>query len=810
MKKLILFFLLLAGTAYGQTNNTTNTKFTNGLAVPNGVSQKPTSGLTAGSLSYVTGAGLYVYNGSAWELLGLSSGGVTSFNARTGVVVPLIGDYSSFYVPLTRSLTINGATQTLAADRTWTITANTPNSLSTGYGLTGGVFDGSVARTYAADTSSVSGLVSKLRLATNLTGYVKKATTITINGVTQDLSDNRTYNVGTVTSITPGYGLTPQTAITSTGGFAVDILVLDTVYAKISGTGNYIQNQTGSNLAAQTAKFWVTDTIKTSGKFVGDLTGNAATVTTNANLTGPITSVGNATSIASQTGTGSTFAMSASPTFTGLVSTNDGISQLGTSSIIRHILSADNNVAKILSFRTANLPRWAFRVDGNETGANVGGDIALRRYNDAGVFIDNVWSAVRSTGITTFGQPIAITGGTSAQFLMGNGSVQDTTTIQTVANFFPKGDTRYYTKTQSDLNYIQNQYASKQTANAWMDSLKAVKWTTTETNYSTVGAGMNNMELFKTTGASIRLSKTGQIWEISGDDSIRIFDITTGIIPFKIQKGTGATTLIGTVTAPTFIGALTGNSSTTTLAANSTLWGGIAYGGPYLPLTAGSGVPLSATLYSTVSSGDNINLSKGTGASIQLSRTTATAQSWGIAGEANFKIYNYTAGTTPYILDISGNNTWTGSGTMSSLTLSTTPTTSSGLGTNEVLIRDETTGIIGKKLFSSFALISGANFTGTSYVPTLAYGVGWNGSNAIPTRTDVYTKIETLAPLASPVFTTPIRLKGYTVSTLPAGTQGDTAAVTDATVVPAKGVAPVAGGAAYGVVVHNGTIWVGI
>jgi hypothetical protein len=41
------------------------------------------------------------------------------------------------------------------------------------------------------------------------------------------------------------------------------------------------------------------------------------------NLTGPITSVGNATSIASQTGTGTTFAMSASPTFTGTVGAAD-------------------------------------------------------------------------------------------------------------------------------------------------------------------------------------------------------------------------------------------------------------------------------------------------------------------------------------------------------------------------------------------------------------------------------------------------------------------------------------------------------
>lgn len=54
-----------------------------------------------------------------------------------------------------------------------------------------------------------------------------------------------------------------------------------------------------------------------SGTNTGDqtnITGNAATVTTNANLTGPITSVGNATSIASQTGTGTKFVVDNSPT----------------------------------------------------------------------------------------------------------------------------------------------------------------------------------------------------------------------------------------------------------------------------------------------------------------------------------------------------------------------------------------------------------------------------------------------------------------------------------------------------------------
>lgn len=58
-------------------------------------------------------------------------------------------------------------------------------------------------------------------------------------------------------------------------------------------------------------------TITLTGGVTGSGTGSfVATVATNANLTGPITSAGNATSIASQTGTGSTFVMQASPILT--------------------------------------------------------------------------------------------------------------------------------------------------------------------------------------------------------------------------------------------------------------------------------------------------------------------------------------------------------------------------------------------------------------------------------------------------------------------------------------------------------------
>ena len=55
------------------------------------------------------------------------------------------------------------------------------------------------------------------------------------------------------------------------------------------------------------------------GNVTGDISGNASTVTTIPNLTGPITSIGNTTSVASQTGTGTKFVMDSSPTFTGTV-----------------------------------------------------------------------------------------------------------------------------------------------------------------------------------------------------------------------------------------------------------------------------------------------------------------------------------------------------------------------------------------------------------------------------------------------------------------------------------------------------------
>ena len=63
--------------------------------------------------------------------------------------------------------------------------------------------------------------------------------------------------------------------------------------------------------------------------------------------------------------------------------------------------SGDDASAKIFSFRTGGAQRWAFRVDGTESGSNAGGNLAIRRYNDAGSFIAALLTLTRSTGTIT-------------------------------------------------------------------------------------------------------------------------------------------------------------------------------------------------------------------------------------------------------------------------------------------------------------------------------------------------------------------------------------------------------------------------
>lgn len=85
----------------------------------------------------------------------------------------------------------------------------------------------------------------------------------------------------------------------------------------------------------------------------------AGNVTTNANLTGPIASSGNTTSVTSQTGTGTTFAMSASPNFTGQVKMGNGASSAAASLFINNL----NATSTQLQIRQDAIESWTIGMD---------------------------------------------------------------------------------------------------------------------------------------------------------------------------------------------------------------------------------------------------------------------------------------------------------------------------------------------------------------------------------------------------------------------------------------------------------------
>ena len=133
-------------------------------------------------------------------------------------------------------------------------------------------------------------------------------------------------------------------------------------------------------------------------------TGNAATVTTNASLTGPITSVGNATSIASQTGTGSKFVVDTSPT---LVTPDIGVAT-GTSLVLSGDLTVNGTTTTISSTTIEVGDKNIVLASASITDAGAdGGGLTLKGASD------HTWNWVNASDAWTSSEHINIASGKS-------------------------------------------------------------------------------------------------------------------------------------------------------------------------------------------------------------------------------------------------------------------------------------------------------------------------------------------------------------------------------------------------------------
>ena len=194
-----------------------------------------------------------------------------------------------------------------------------------------------------------------------------------------------------VTSTTPVANLTATNATNTT--ITDDTTTAGQVYPTFvtANTGNLPQKVTSGKLS-----FVPSTGILTATKFSGDGSGLSGIIAaTNANLTGPITSVGNATAVNSQTGTGSKFVMDTSPT---LVTPTIGIATATSINKVTITVPTTSATLTIANGKT---------LTANNSISLSGTDNTTMTFPSTTATIARTDAAQTFTGIQSFSSPIA-------------------------------------------------------------------------------------------------------------------------------------------------------------------------------------------------------------------------------------------------------------------------------------------------------------------------------------------------------------------------------------------------------------------
>jgi len=285
--------------------------------------------------------------------------------------------------------------------------------------------------------------------------------------------NNKTSNTGTVTSVS---GTSPISVATST-----TTPVISMTAASAANEG-YVTTGTQTIAGAKTF----------NSTIVGSVNGNSATVTTNANLTGVVTSVGNATSLGSftsanlstaltdETGTGNAV-FSASPTLTGTVTgaaanfsgnvgvgiaspsdrlvvvgaTNNTGFEFGNGATNLATLQIYDRVAATYRNWTTNSLSYIWNVNGASTGMGLSSAAVLNLQSLAGS--GDVLTSANNSGIVgkvTIGSGLSLSAGTltatggSAGTITGSGTAGKLAKFNSASDI---GDASSLTISGSDL-----------------------------------------------------------------------------------------------------------------------------------------------------------------------------------------------------------------------------------------------------------------------------------------------------------------------------------------------------------------------
>ena len=304
---------------------------------------------TVTTVSVTTAAGVSgsVANATTTPAITVSLGAITP----TSVNAVVFSGASTPTLAVTGTTTVSGANtgdQTNISGNAATVTTNAnltggvtsvgnAATVVTNANLTGGVTSVGNAATVVTNANLTGGVTSVGNAATvvtnaNLTGHVTSVGNAAVLGsfTSAQLAAALTNETGTGLAVfdtspvltTPALGTPSALVGTNISGTAASLTAGNvTTNANLTGDVTSVGNATTLTNAPVIAKVLTgytsgagtvaaTDSILAA---IQKLDGNNST---NANLTGPITSVGNATAVAAQTGTGSTFVMQASPSLT--------------------------------------------------------------------------------------------------------------------------------------------------------------------------------------------------------------------------------------------------------------------------------------------------------------------------------------------------------------------------------------------------------------------------------------------------------------------------------------------------------------
>lgn len=316
---------------------------------------------------------------------------------------------------------------------------------------------------------------------------------------------------------------------------------------------------------------------------------------------------------------------------------------------------------------------------------------------------------------------------------------------------------------------------------------------TTGTYVGTVTALMISPYLLSVTGATVNLldvgSNTGSAF--SGTHTSRMVVQSGGNVGIGVTPTAVLHLKSGTATASTAALKFTSGTLLTTAEAGAVEFLTDAY---YGTITTGAARKTFAFLESPTFTTPNIGVATATSISNGAAKLTVTASSFTFDGlgnnNANSITFNYDNQSQSNGAD-HNDTIWT-----------TTFNPSSGASPFYGQVWNYTINQSGTASGSYTALK--LNVTETSLLGA--------AGNLIDLQVGAASKfkVSNAGAVTAPTFisTTVVRLKGYTVATLPAGTQGDTAFVTDA-LAPAFLAVIVGGGAVITPVFYNGTNWIG-